>query len=365
MSGARSVLHVLATDERRGAETFGTVLSERLAARGWRSDIRAVRSTRRPDNHGVTALGSSWRDPRGLTAFRRLARDYDVVVAHGSSTLWTGAIGSLLGCPPFVYVNIGDPLFWSSTAARRLRVGMLLSRAAAVAAISPRASTSLTEHLRVAPARITVIPNGRSSLRFTPADAERKRAARDRIGLPEAASVIAFVGSLSAEKQPELALRAAAGLANAHLVVAGDGPLRGVLEQAGRELMPGRVHWLGSVTRPEDLLAASDVAVLTSRSEGVPGVLVEAGLTGLPCVTTDVGYTSDVVLDGQTGRVVRSTNPAVVTAALQEALTHADVWGPAARRHCAATFGLDAVVEQWDSLLDAVVSRPGGGAHPA
>ena len=357
-----SVLHLLATDERRGAETFGTELSERLVERGWHSQVRAVRSARGRDGHRVPALGTSWRDPRGLSAYVRLAHDVDVVVAHGSTTLWTSALGSALGSPPFVYVNIGDPLFWSSTAARRLRVGALLRRAAGVAAISPRASVALSDHLGVPPGRVRVIPNGRSTTRFAPADPDRRRALRAGLGLPVDRPVVAYVGALSAEKQPAEALHAVAGIAGAHLVVAGEGPLRAELERTAAQVMPGRAHWLGSVSRPEDVLAAADALVLTSRSEGVPGVLIEAGLTGLPCVTTDVGYTSDVVLDGVTGRLVSTSQPGDLTAALVEALAHAEGWGAAARQHCVQTYGLDAVVDRWDVLLREVVSerRHGG-----
>ena len=56
---------------------------------------------------------------------------------------------------------------------------------------------------------------------------------------------------------------------------------------------------------PVDWMPALDALVLTSRTEGVPGVLIEAGMSGVPAVTTDVGWVREVVLDGVTGAVVQ------------------------------------------------------------
>ena len=353
---APSVLHLIATDERRGAESFAVTLSEELAARGWASGVRAVRASGRPGGHRVVALGTSWHDPRGLLAFAALARRHDVVVAHGSTTLWTAALGLPFRGTPFVYVNIGDPLFWSSTVARRLRVRSLLSRAARVAAISLRAADALHSHLGVPTARLSVIPNARSTDRFQPASPEHRAACRTALGLPPERAVVALIGALSEEKAPGLAIDAVALLADVHLVIAGDGPLRSELERRAEQRAPGRVCFLGTVRQPEQVLAAADVAVLTSRSEGVPGVLIEAGLTGLPCVTTDVGYTADVVRDGVTGRVVAAATPEDVAAGLVDALAHRAVWGAAAREHCEVTYGLTAVVDAWEGLLTEVAA---------
>ncbi len=64
--------------------------------------------------------------------------------------------------------------------------------------------------------------------------------------------------------------------------MAGDGPLRTAVEERRSADRAWSAHLLGTMRDPEEVLAAADVLLLTSRSEGVPGVLVEAGLTGLP-----------------------------------------------------------------------------------
>lgn len=350
------VLHLLSRDQRRGAESFALLLSDELARCGWDSSTAAVSGDAHEPVLGVPVLGRGWSDWRGLLAVRRECRVVDVVVAHGSVTLWSAALALLGTGVPFVYVNIGDPLHWSASRARQFRVSALLSRASAVAAISARSATTLSEHLGVPAGRVRVIPNARSEVRFAPAGEGRRRAARALVGVPEHAWMVAYVGALSEEKRVDLALEAVARLDGVHLVLAGTGPLAGELQAIGERLLPGRAHFLGRTDSPEDVLAAADALVLCSDSEGVPGVLIEAGLCGLPCVTTDVGYTGDVVLDGVTGAVVPPGDAAALAEGLQRALAQGPAWGAAAREHCEAVFGLRTVVDTWAELLTDVAA---------
>lgn len=356
-----SVLHLLATDRRRGAESFGLQLHSHLAGRGWASSLAVVRGEQGPVDAPV--LGRGWWHPVGLRRYVRRARSVDVVVAHGSTTLWSAALGSLVSRTPFVYVNIGDPLFWTARLHRRVRVAALLRRAAAVAAISSGAAEALRGHLRVPADRVVVLGNARSTTRFTPATAEERSTARTALGLRADTPLVVFIGSLSDEKRPELAVSAVAALPDAHLIVVGDGPLMPRVRELAESAMPDRVQLLGVLDDPAEVLAAADCLILTSRSEGVPGVLIEAGLAGLPAVATRVGYSHEVVLDGRTGRVVDDGDYDAVaqalTAAVAEALQAGSRWGRAARDHCVARYSLDDVVAQWDELLRGIVTARG------
>ena len=140
---------------------------------------------------------------------------------------------------------------------------------------------------------------------------ERREAARESFGIGDELTV-ALVGALSEEKRPELAVAAVALIDGVHLLVAGDGPLRTEIATRGITDAPGRVHVLGALADPSPVYDAADVLVLPSRTEGLPGVLIEAGLRGLPCVATDVGYVSDIVVDGETGVLVPSGDPAAL-----------------------------------------------------
>jgi glycosyltransferase involved in cell wall biosynthesis len=92
-------------------------------------------------------------------------------------------------------------------------------------------------------------------------------------------------------------------------------------EVAGSLVGDGRVRFLGSISDVRTLLWASDVVVCTSRTEGMPGVLIEAGLSGVPVVATDVGAVRWMMRTGVvSGEVVPAT---VSTEKLAKALERA------------------------------------------
>lgn len=89
---------------------------------------------------------------------------------------------------------------------------------------------------------------------------------------------------------------------NIRLVLVGDGEERAALELKCRNLgLRTHVDFLGSRSDVPHLLQGADVFLLSSISEGIPLTLIEAMATGLPCVATDVGGTSEVVSNGETG----------------------------------------------------------------
>jgi glycosyltransferase involved in cell wall biosynthesis len=343
---------VLATAQRRGAESFAFELHAALAQRGHDSSVLAlVPAATGARSLPVDVAATKRFSLTGSRVLRRRAAAVDVVVAHGSSTLLACATAMPGLGVPFVYANIGDPRYWAGSLPRRLRVGLLLRRAAAVSAICGPAKEALVEHFRLNPSKVTVIPNGRSAQRFAPADPSSREAARHALALDPAHPVVAAVGALSPEKRVDVAIRAVASLADVRLVLAGDGPDRAGLEQLAEQLAPRRVRFLGSVDDPVPVYSAADALLLTSDSEGVPGVLIEAGLAGLPVVATDVGWVREVVREGTTGRLVPAGDSAAVATALADVLEHRDTFGGAARRHCVSGFDLACVVDRWEALL--------------
>lgn len=289
--------------------------------------------------------------PRSWDAVRSAARGVDLVVAHGSSTLMACAT-SLVGLDvPFVYVSIGDPRHWAPSGLRRLRVAALLRRAARVVAICEPARQVLLQHYGLPDSQVVTIPNGRSGRRFRPWSADERLVGRRRLGLPADAPVLGLVGALRPEKRPDVAVRAVAAMPDVHLVVVGDGPDRGGLERLAGELVPGRVHVVGATDAVEDVLGVIDVIVVSSDSEGVPGVLIEAGLCGVPAVATDVGWVDEVVVDGVTGALVPPDRPDLLAVAAGSVLADRDRLGRAALAHCRATFELTVVARRWEQLV--------------
>jgi glycosyltransferase involved in cell wall biosynthesis len=358
--GGLDVLHVLTSNSRRGAETFAFELHRAMLAQGRRSEAVALapRGSDGTDLLPVPVLADSRFSVSGLRALRRNAARAKVVIAHGSSTLLACGAGLAGLRVPFVYVNIGDPRYWAATPAKRARVRFLLHRAAAVAAITNGAREILLEDFGLPPERVWVIPNGRAAAAFPPADDGGRAKARRDLRLDESGELLAMVGALSPEKRVDVAVDALAELPDVRLVVAGAGPQLATLAELAERRAPGRVTFLGSTDRPATVLAAADALVLSSDSEGVPGVLIEAGLAALPVVATDVGWVREVVVDGVTGRLAPPSRPAAFAAAVREVLADRGRLGAAARQHCLERYELGTVVAQWGTLLDEISGRP-------
>lgn len=347
------VLQVIASDDRRGAEIFAVDLHAALLERG-----RAVRTLALAPGAGASSLdvpflGTRAFGPATLLALRREAASCGHVVAHGSSALPASALATAPGRGRFVYRSIGDPSFWRRTAARRWRVRLLLERARLVVTLWPGAADTLAAH-GLDRRRVVVIPNAVPAGRFPPVTARARAAAR--AGCRPLRSlgdtpVILCMGSLSTEKRVDLAILAVARLPDAHLVVVGDGPLRAQLQRLASVAAPARVHFLGATADSAGALALADVVVLSSDTEGIPAVLIEAGMSGLPVVSTDVGGIREVVVPHVTGLVVPPGDVPALTAALRRAIEDPPPAAGTARAICTARFDIGVVAAAWDELL--------------
>jgi glycosyltransferase involved in cell wall biosynthesis len=108
--------------------------------------------------------------------------------------------------------------------------------------------------------------------------------------------------------------------------LAGEGPeLKAVASAVTREGLSQRVELLGARADVPDLLARSDVFVLSSRSEGFPVSVLEAMAAGLPVVATDVGGVAEAVEDGETGFLVPSGDSEALARALERLLVDGEL----------------------------------------
>lgn len=340
--GARSlsVLHVVTTAWRRGSEVHAVALSRELA-RTCRSEVVALQQG--PGTLPVDALGPSTLAPATLARLRSSAAAVDVVVAHGSRTLPASAL-ALVGSPtPFVYRSIGDPQAWLANRAARIRTRTALRSAERVVALWPGAADQLAMLHGLARERLAVIPNAVEE-------------SDEPVVPPPADGSVAFVGSLTEEKRPEVALDACweAGL---RLTVAGDGPLRGGLER--RAAARGQdVRFLGSVDDVDSVYDGADVLLLTSRTEGQPGVIAEAAQRARATVATTVGGVPSMIDDGRDGWLVPADAAAGdVADALAGAIPAAADVGARARITIGRRTAMPAVAGRWASLLTSVVEH--------
>ena len=367
MSDTRSpgrVLILLASDQLRGAEIEGASLARELRTSGWATEVLGLVRSEGATRLDIETLAVNPRDPRALWVLRRRAAEYDAVVAYGSTTLPACAIGLIGTGVPFVYRSIGDPGAWVRSSLHRRRTGWLFRRADAVVALWDGAAESVQRLYGVDPKNIFIVPNARSGERFAPASADQRAAARLRFGLSMDTKVVVAVGSLSAEKSLDVAIRAVASIEDAALLVAGTGPLRGDLEGLALAVAPERVRFLGSLDDVRPLLHAADVLVLSSKTEGMPGAIIEAGLCGVPAAATDVGAVSTLVDHGRTGIMVAVDDVPAMEDGLRQCISSSGSMGHAARDLMLERFDWAMVRAQWSDALKTVLGRPDTQAKP-
>jgi len=127
---------------------------------------------------------------------------------------------------------------------------------------------------------------------------------RKELGLSVDTAVAITVGELNANKNHIQALKALSKLTklNFHYIIVGNGESEQELKKAVNELMlQNKVSFLGFRRDVPELLAASDVFILTSRREGLPKAVLEAMAAGLPIIATDVRGNRDLVKNGENG----------------------------------------------------------------
>jgi len=140
--------------------------------------------------------------------------------------------------------------------------------------------------------RAQVIYNGLDLSRYQQSGDERARIINE-FSLPKNSKLVINVGRMCRQKAQDVLLDAAAKVIATdptfHLLLVGDGVLRAEMEAKAKALnIASRVHFLGVRGDVPRLLKASDYFVLSSRWEGLPGVVLEAVAANLPVVATDL-----------------------------------------------------------------------------
>jgi glycosyltransferase involved in cell wall biosynthesis len=215
--------------------------------------------------------------------------------------------------------------------------------------------------------RLHVVPNGVDLTRFKPSRRARAQV-RLELGIPGDAWVVGTVGRLAPEKDQALLVDAMADQLGEHrqLVLVGDGPERAAI--ANRVAATGRsrhVHMTGARSDVQNLLAAFDAFALTSRTEGLPLVLLEAMAMGLPVVSTAVGGIPDLVEHRVTGFLLPSGDVARLSRQLSLLSTDFSLSrqiGEAARRTVLERYSLTRMANDYEALYQSLVrSRHGRG----
>jgi glycosyltransferase involved in cell wall biosynthesis len=285
----------------------------------------------------------------------RSRRSIDVIHAHELlSPTTTGILAKLLLRRPVVAHVLRGGLLGDVAVLRRAPLGRprlwLFTRLVdAFVVVSAETEGELLA-LGVPRERLALVPYGVDTSRFRPAPAGERDRLRRELGLDARRPVVLFVARLEPEKGAATLLDAwpaiKATIPDALLLIAGDGSERAALEaRAGAR---PDVRFLGAVRDPLPYLQAADCYTLPSASEGLPNSLVEALATGLPCVATTIGGSTEVLDHGRLGWLVPPGDASALAAAILEALR----LDPAARRRRGAA-GRARVQEQYSLETNA------------
>ena len=214
----------------------------------------------------------------------------------------------------------------------------------------------------VAGRKSSVIYNGVDSASFEPVVAfEAAKRLRDKLGVKPASLLIGSVGCMRPEKNQDVLLTALRRLrvarVDAHLVIAGDGPLRAQLVRRAAELeLSDRVHLIGEVDDVRPVLGAMDVFVLPSVAvESFSNAALEAMSMAKPVILSDVGGAREMIDDGIEGYVVSRTElaarlPALIAALYAEPRKRLQM-GQAARARAVSCFSVAAMSAAYRNLV--------------
>ncbi len=316
------VCQVLHTLEIGGAEVLAAALARRLSDQfrfrfACLDGLGTLGKQLIDEGYPVEVIGRGSGLDRGC--LRRLAEqfrigDVDLIHAHQ----YTPTAYSLMSRwprrrPPVLFTEHGrhspDLRRWKRVAANRV----LFRADDRVICVGHAVRDAVVRNEGIPASKVGVIHNGIDLERFAQVDPDPE-AVRRELGLEADDLVLILVARLDYLKDHGTALSTMAALTDrlpkARLLLVGDGPERGAIEaQIAEQGLGDRVRLLGTRRDVPRLVAASDIVLLTSISEGIPLTLIEAMAASRPVVSTDVGGVSEVVEPGRTGLLAPAGDP--------------------------------------------------------
>jgi glycosyltransferase involved in cell wall biosynthesis len=293
-----------------------------------------------------------WGCVRGLVGMLRKRR-VDVVHSHEfTMAVYGAAAAGRVGVPHVITMHGGRG--YQARWRRRLALRWAAGRSRVTVAVSRSTAWEMEAALGMRPGSVVIIPNG---IRFQPGD---PAPVRTELRLEAGQQLILAVGNLYEVKGHMVLLQALAELHSAglperwHLAIAGrgseEGALRAFIRSAG---LDGRVTLLGYREDIPNLLAAADLWVMPSLSEGLPLALVEAMFARKPIVASGVGGIPEVVTSGEQALLVPPSDPGALARASRRLLSDrpfALTLGAAAEQLARERFGVDRMADAYETL---------------
>src|SRR5579884_214065 len=249
--------------------------------------------------------GLDWKCPWRLASFL-WQEGVDLVHAHQYTPFFYAlAARRLYRRPPVLFTEHGRHHPDYPRRKRMLANRLLLEKRDRVVGVGQAVRRALVHNEGIPDRRVGVIYNGIDIAPFSKSRPDRLSVRRE-IGVGADDLVLLQVARLNYLKDHATALRTVSKLRqerpDVRLVLVGEGEERGSIQELIQRLdLSANVRLLGLRTDVNRMLAAADVFLLSSISEGIPLTLIEAMAAGVPVVSTNVGGVPEVIEDSQTG----------------------------------------------------------------
>jgi glycosyltransferase involved in cell wall biosynthesis len=282
-------------------------------------------------------------DPTLAWRVRRAARRADLVHTH----LVHADVYGAFGARRLVSTKHNDDPF--RTGAFRFVERALARRATRIIAITESLARFQVERVGLPAAKVEVIHYGLDDLPQAWGENPPDPLSPD-------ARLVLCICRLEPQKGVDVAIRALREIPGAQLVVLGEGPQRGELEQLARELdvpvyLPGRVPDVAAWLRRADLL------VHPVRWEGFGLALLEAMLASLPVVATKVSSIPEIVVEGETGLLIPPDDPGALAAAVNRVLADPSGYGERGRARARSDFSVAEMADRTLAVYETALNR--------
>ncbi|HXE80001.1 MAG TPA: glycosyltransferase [Vicinamibacterales bacterium] len=315
----------------------------------------------------IEYLHRSRFDPATLPALLKVIdrRKVDILHLHGyGATTFGRAAGAIRRLPTILHehANLTDTPWFQKIADRILEPYTDIALA-----VSNSTARFVRDARLVRPERIRVVYLGAPLDEFgRERSPEEIAGARRALGIQPDAIAVGTVTRLHDSKGNQYLVEAAAQVVRerpaARFFLAGEGPLRQALEQQAQALGLGdRFVFLGFQRDVARVWAAFDVAAFPSLWEGTPLTVFEAMAVGKPIVATDADGLTDVLVPGETARIVPKANADALARAIVDLIDRPDERArlAAAARQASRDYDITAFVRKMERLYTTLheVSR--------
>ena len=307
--------------------------------------------------------------PFSIARIRNFLRagEFDIVHTYFPTSNVLGVVAARLGSVPVILSSRRDLGYWRKQRDKvMLRAVRNIPTAVIANSLAVKSEAVGTEG--IAPKKVVVVYNGVDASANDYDYSTHRSTIRSNSQIPPDALVVGTVANYDRTVKGiqyfvDAAGHVAAEIPNAFFIIVGHGPadqenvLRRRVRQRG---LDSQFVFAGSQEDVRPFIAAFDVAVLPSLSEGFSNSLLEYMAAGLPCVATDVGGNGELVTDGESGFLVKPGSPRALAEKVLVLLKDEDLrerMGRNAQLTVTSRFSIEKMICAYERLYEDLYSR--------